>query len=227
MRGFGSENIPFESNNAVKAAEMFISLYGTKGCDITVDKNIPMGLGLGGSSADSAGVLNALSKLYGISDRIGVKQIADSTGSDTKYMLDGGYARLFGRGDEIKPIESDLKLHFLLLAPENGVSTAECFKRFDSLGAFGGNSDGAEKALINCDKVALGREMVNSLFEPAKTLSDDIKEAYDTLLEFDPLAVNMTGSGSGVYALFETPEFCTYAKSRYRGSMHAYCLKSV
>jgi 4-diphosphocytidyl-2-C-methyl-D-erythritol kinase len=227
MRGFGSEGIPFESNNAVKAAERFIEYYGTTGCDITVDKNIPMGLGLGGSSADAAGVLNALAKLYKVGEKIGIKKIADTTGSDTKYMLDGGYARLFGRGDEVKPVEADTRLNFLLLAPKGGVSTAECFRRFDSDGKFGGNSDDAEYALTNGDKAALGKCLGNSLFPAARTLSDDIKRAYDDLSSFDPLAVNMTGSGSGVYALFESPEYCTYAKSRYRGNMTAYVLKSV
>ena len=64
MHGCGSEQIPFESNNAVKAAESFINEFDTCGADITVYKNIPMGLGLGGSSADSAGVLNGLARLY-------------------------------------------------------------------------------------------------------------------------------------------------------------------
>ena len=52
MRGCGSENIPFGSNNAVKAAQAFIEKYSTRGADITVNKNIPVGAGLGGSSAD-------------------------------------------------------------------------------------------------------------------------------------------------------------------------------
>lgn len=226
MRGCGSEGIAFEENNAVRAAQAFIDGYGTNGADITVYKNIPMGLGLGGSSADAAGVLNGLSKLYKTDDTAGLKLLADSVGSDTRYMLSGGYARLFGRGNEVKNIESALKLDFLLLAPKEGVSAAECYKTFDSLGALGGNSDVAENAVIAGDKKLLAENLSNSLGIAAKKLSDSIQTAFDELSAFDPLAVNMTGSGSGVYAVFENPEYCAYAKSRYRGKFRAYCLKT-
>ena len=146
MRGQGSESIPYEENNAVRSAELFISKYSTCGADITVYKNIPMGLGLGGSSADSAGVLNALSRLYRTDDPAGLKILADATGSDTRYMLSGGYARLFGRGDEVKAVESGLKLDFLLLAPKDRVSTGKCFAEFDRSEKFGGDSgNGARK----------------------------------------------------------------------------------
>ena len=123
MRGMGSEDIPYERNNAVKAAEAFISAYSTTGADITVWKNIPMGAGLGGSSADAAGVLNALGALYGVDDAVGIKAIADSLGSDTGYMLTGGYARISGRGEIVRPLGCDLKLDLALIIPSSGVST--------------------------------------------------------------------------------------------------------
>lgn len=227
MHGQDSEGIPFKENNAVKAAELFIKAYGTNGADVTVYKNIPMGLGMGGSSADSAGVLKGLSKLYGVDDEAGIKLLADRTGSDTRYMLGGGFARLTGRGNEVKTIESGLKLNFLLLAPEARVSTARCYEEFDVSGEVGGNSGEAEEALISGDKNLLAKNLNNSLSPAAKRLSPEIAEAFAELQEFDPLAVNMTGSGSGVYALFENAEFCAYARSRYRGRAKTYILKSV
>ena len=224
MHGCGSESIAFEDNNAAKAAQLFIEKFDTNGADITIYKNIPMGLGVGGSSADSAGVLRGLAKLYKINDIAGLKILADATGSDTRYMLSGGYARLFGRGDEVKPIDGNLKLNFLLLAPKEGVSTAQCYKTFDGFKSFGGNSDDTENAIINGDKHSLS--LNNALAPAAKILSADIQTAFDELLSFDPLAVNMTGSGSGVYAVFENAEFCAYAKSRYRGKFTTYMLKT-
>ena len=95
MHGEGSENIDPERNNAVKAARAFMHHFDTCGADIAVWKNIPVGAGLGGSSADVAGVLRAMAKLYNIDDFEAVKAIADSLGSDCGYMLTGGYARLF------------------------------------------------------------------------------------------------------------------------------------
>ncbi len=225
MRGCGSELIPFESNNAVRAAESFIQAFDTDGADITVYKNIPMGLGLGGSSADAAGVLNGLARLYGVNDLAKLKLLADQNGSDTRYMLTGGFARLFGRGDIVKQIESGMRLDILLLAPKQTVSTAECYKRFRQ--AYSQPDDSAEQALERGDKYALAECVCNDLTAPAITLSDEVQTALDELKQFDPLAVNMTGSGSGVYAVFETPEFCAYAKSRYRGKFRAIQLKTV
>lgn len=226
MHGCGSETIEFCDNNAVKAAQAFTEKYGTCGCDITVFKNIPMGLGLGGSSADSAGVLNALSRLYNVNDVAGLKLLADGVGSDTRYMLGGGWARLRGRGDEVEKLESRLKLNFLLLAPRARISTAECFKAFDLSGVTGGDSSSAVDALRCGDVRSLAGYMSNSLIPAAKSLSGEIAQAFEELESFDPLAVNMTGSGSGVYALFENADYCAYARSRYRGKMATYMLKS-
>ena len=225
MHGMGSETIPHDSNNAVKAAELFIERFQTNGADIIVYKNIPMGAGLGGSSADAAGVLCGLAKLYKINDFAGLKLLADMTGSDTRYMLTGGWARLFGRGDIVKPIESRLKLHLLLLVPNDSVSTAQCYSEFDRLGDIGGNSDRAEAAVVGNDLKGLCGELSNSLMPAAASLSGEIRKSIEELKEFAPLAVNMTGSGSGVYALFENREMCAYVKSRYRGRARVYILE--
>lgn len=227
MHGQNSESIPFEQNNAVKAAQAFIDRYSTCGADITVYKNIPEKAGLGGSSADAAGVLNGLFKLYDIDDEVGKKLLADGVGSDVRYMLSGGWARLTERGTAVKYLDGNLKLDILLLVPKEGVSTKECFNLFDKECAFGTADNSAEQAVLACDKYALAKCAQNSLLTTAEKLSKDVEKAVEELREFDPLAVNMTGSGSGVYAIFENAEFCRYAKSRYRGKFAAYVLKTV
>lgn len=225
MHGMGSETIPHESNNAARAAELFVAKFGTNGADITVYKNIPMGAGLGGSSADAAGVLNGLAKLYKVDDLTALKLLADETGSDTRYMLTGGWARLYGRGNVVKAIDSGLKAHIFLLVPSGGVSSARCYSAFDKVGKTGGNSDTAERAAALNDLNGLAKQLSNSLMPAAASLSDGISDCIEELNEFAPLAVNMTGSGSGVYALFENKEMCAYAKSRYRGKAKTYILE--
>ena len=218
MHGRGSESIPFESNNAVKAANGFISRYDTCGVDITVWKNIPVGAGLGGSSADVSGTLRALKRLFEIDDESGVKEIADSLGSDCGYMLYGGYARLFGRGEEVQLLDSDLSLDIGILVPSGGVSTAQCYKKFDELAlSSGGSGQAVATAVLSGDKQELGRALHNDLFVPASALNRGVVTAYDELKSFAPLGVGMTGSGSAVFALFENDSFARYALSRYRG----------
>lgn len=227
MHGEGSENIPYEENNAVKAAERFMQRFATNGADITVWKNIPVGAGLGGSSADVAGVLRAMAKLYKIDDSEAVKEIADGIGSDCGYMLNGGFARISGRGEKVKLLEGKPRLSLGILLPKEGVSTAECYKKSDSLEKTAYTSSSAQEAIEEEDVEKLCSSLSNGLFGAAKSLNGQIEMAYNELKEFDPLGVNMTGSGSGVYAVFENDEFARYAKSRYLGKYRFILTKTV
>ena len=102
-----AEDIPVERNNAYKAAKLFAETFKTGGADVKIVKRIPLAGGLGGSSADAAGVLNAMKILYGVSED--VKPLADMLGSDTGYMTSGGFALISGRGERVEKIESETK----------------------------------------------------------------------------------------------------------------------
>lgn len=227
MHGQDTELLPYEQNNAVKAAESYIKAFGTRGADIKIYKNIPLGAGMGGSSADAAGVLRGMTKLYGAGSEKQLKELADSLGSDTGYMLTGGYARLTGRGEKVEYIDSKLRLNFLMLKPRGGVSTAECYRLYDAMPKPVKSSQNAIQAVISGDRTALGECLNNALYAPAATLNPDVKTAFDELKSFSPLGVCMTGSGSAVFALFENAEFCRWAQSRYKGKFKTIILKTV
>lgn len=226
MRGQGLESLPPEKNNAVKAGEEYVKTFGTRGADIVIYKNIPVGAGLGGSSTDVAGVLRGMTKLYGAGSERQLKEIADRLGSDTGYLLTGGFARLTGRGEQVESLKLKQRLDFLLLLSKEGVSTAECYRLSDGFPQDNISSDGAIKALREGDTVFLGKSLNNALYLPATKLNGNVKTAYEELCAFSPLGVNMTGSGSGVFALFENAEFCAWAKSRYRGKFKCIQLKT-
>lgn len=226
MRGRGSESILPSENNAYKAAERYRDAFQTCGADIEIYKNIPLGAGLGGSSADAAGVLRGMCELYSAGSESEIKDIADSLGSDTGYMLTGGFARLTGRGDKVEPLSSEMQLYGLMLKPSGGVSTAECYARYDKMPAKS-NKSGARAALESGDGAALGANLFNELYPSATLINPDVARAYRELKDFAPLGVNMTGSGSGVYALFESLELAQYARSRYRGAFECITFKSV
>ncbi len=229
MKGLGSESIPTEKNNAYKAAVAFCERYGVGGAEITVHKNIPMGAGLGGSSADIAGVLNGLAKLYGVDDEKGLDDIAASLGSDSKYMRKGGFARMQGRGNDCYYLGSERRLDLLLLCPKESVSTKACFESFDTKGKRekAGVTSRAIDAFVQGDLAALGESLHNDLCAPAKELCGEIGQAYEFLQSLSPLGVTMTGAGSCVLALFENEEFCRYAKSRYHGEALCLAVKTV
>lgn len=233
MHGMDSESIPPEKNNALKAAEAFSARFQTTGADITVYKNIPIGAGLGGSSADISGVLNGMAKLYSIQDDDALGELADSLGSDTRYMLKGGFARMQGRGEKVTALTKMPTLYFLLLCPNDGVSAGACYKKYDELQACC-TAKNAVNATDNCiaalqqnDINGVGRYVMNDLFPAASVLSASVARAMEEAQAFSPLGAVMTGSGSCVAALFETKELCEWAKSRYRGKFTAMIAKTV
>ena len=227
MHGMNTELMPAESNNAYRAAQAFTDRFKTCGADISVYKNIPLAAGMGGSSADAAGVLRGLARLYGAGSEYELKELADSLGSDTGYMLTGGFARLNGRGEKVEFLDIDKRLNLLVLIPDSGVSTSECYALYDKFPSPSTATEEAVTALKSGDLTALGKMMSNALFKPATGLCGGVKRAYEELKEFDPFGVTMTGSGSAVVALFENAEFCAYAKSRYRGKFKVIQLKTV
>ena len=230
MHGLGSEYIPMEQNNAFRSANAFCEAFQTTGAEIEIFKNIPIGAGLGGSSADVSGVLNGMAELYGVEDRKKLKEIADGLGSDTGYMLTGGFARMRGRGTEITPILADTKLHLLLFCPRSDVSSGACYREYDRLQKDAEKDFQTEKclsALLQKEVNGVGRYLTNDLFEPAKRLNQDVEQAYQDALSFSPLGVAMTGSGSCVFALFETKELCEWAKSRYKGDCDLYVVETI
>lgn len=235
MHGMGSESIPPENNNALKAAEAFSKTFGVNGADITVHKNIPIGAGLGGSSADIVGVINGMAKLYGVTDYEKLKTLADSLGSDTGYMLTGGFARMQGRGERVTPLSIDTKLHILMLCPETSVSAGGCYKEYDRLQKNGEKQpENIENCTGKCIQAVrenalneIGMYLMNNLFLPASNLNSDVKKAWEELQTFSPSGVVMSGSGSCVYAIFESKELCEWAKSRYRGKYRAYVAQTL
>lgn len=218
MHGKGSEDIPPEENNAVKAAQLFVSAFGTCGADIEIYKDIPMGAGLGGSSADAAGVLNALAALYKVDASLG--PLAAQLGSDTPYMLHGGYARMSGRGERVEPLPSPRDYHLLLFMPRTPVSTAQCYRLYDEApDALRADSAALSRALAEGDFAGVAKNVYNALQAPACRLNGEVAEALALAASFSPAACAVTGSGSAVFALFESEELCRWAKSRCRSKI--------
>lgn len=119
-------------NTAYKAARIVQNAVGGNGWDITIEKGIPIGAGLGGSSADGAAVLRALDLFYRL-PKLGVdmQKVALEVGSDVPFMLTGGLARVRGVGEDTFFMENKLKLFAIGLMSEP-VSTAAAYKAFDS-----------------------------------------------------------------------------------------------
>ncbi len=113
---------------SVKAARLLKSLTGCSlGVDISIQKKIPTGAGLGGGSSDAATTLLALNQLWGLGlNRRELADIAVELGADVPVFVNGQNAWAEGIGEKLKPVELKEDC-FAVIVPPVHVSTAEIF----------------------------------------------------------------------------------------------------
>lgn len=186
-------------NNAYKASKLFKETFNTTGVDIVINKKIPVGAGLGGSSANVAGVLKAMDILFGGGHDI--VPLANALGSDCAYMLNGGFAVISGRGTTVTPIETHLEFYLIIMTALSGVSTREVYNAFDNLKIKQLECTKTAVELLKKDqKGEFVKLLKNDLYRPASEKVPEIKANLETLSGVAPSV--MTGSGSSVFAVF-------------------------
>ena len=188
-------------NNAYKAAALFQRTFNTGGVDITVNKRIPVAGGLGGSSADIAGVLNALNRLF--ETDMNMEELAAELGSDAPYMVKGGYARISGRGEKIESLDIGRALYLVVITENAVISARSCYKKFDqkkkeyppcTAKAVSFLEEGDDKSFLSVVK--------NDLSAAACDLVPQVKFNLLALKKAGATATIVAGSGPSVVAIF-------------------------
>lgn len=191
---------PEERNTAYRAAIAVRDRYGLS-LRTEIEKRIPSGGGMGGSSADAAGVLYCAERLLaerGTPSDLSV--IAAKIGSDVIYMMRGGCARVMGTGESIERLSP---LDFTALVIDCGaVDTAECYRMFDKLGLPVSNDGEAAVRVIESGRASA---FANDLYAPACRLNGRLSECGDIAAKCGLKAV-MTGSGGCMFILNAPPE---------------------
>lgn len=198
-----------EDNICIRAARTMSELYGTGGVDITLDKRIPFGAGLGGGSSDGVAVIKAVNSIFGLG--LGDKELIDAAahfGSDTAFFVRNTPQLCTGRGEIVTPIEVDLQGFNLVVAkPDEGVSTREAYA-------------GITPSL---PKHPLAELITHPVWEWQGTVKNDfeqsvfpahprIEQLKRSMTEQGAVYASMSGSGSAVFGLFRrdtifTPPF--------------------
>lgn len=107
-----------ERNLAEEAlAELHASELTSSHLRVEIEKQIPMAAGLGGASADAAGVIAAIAT-GSKSDSNELDALALRIGSDVPFLLHGGAALATGRGEQLESLPSLRDCWFVLVCPE-------------------------------------------------------------------------------------------------------------
>lgn len=207
-------------NLAWRAARLLRDRYGTgHGARILVEKNIPPGAGLGGGSADAAAVLLGLNELWGLGrSREELAAVAAGLGSDVPFFLFGGTALATGRGERIEPLPRSPSLLIVLANPGFSVPTAEIYAALED-DDFRHPPDvaGMLQAVDDGSPHRIAASLANSLEGPCFRLHPSLAEVKTTLLAAGALGALLSGSGSTVFAIAETPARAQLLAARLRG----------
>jgi len=196
-------------NLVYRAAALWRRVRGFKaGVRLRLKKRIPVGAGLGGGSSDAAITLLALERLTGNHlDPPTLLELAAGLGSDVPLFIEGGRVLGCGRGEEVYPL-ADLPPRTCLIAfPGFAVSTAEAY---EAVGLQLTPSD--EKHRI----FTLGKRSPFPLEEWGPAENDfetfvfarwpELAKVKGQLIRAGAETASLTGSGSALYAVFESAQ---------------------
>ena len=186
----GLNNVDLQQNLIFKATEI-LKPYAKKptGLNISIEKNIPMGAGLGGGSSNAATTLIMVNKLWQCG--LTIEQLADlgvKLGADVPIFVHGLNAWAEGIGEHLTFIDLDQK-KFIVLKPDCFISTQLLF---------------SQKSLTRDTKPTkfcayqLTPSSFGNNFEPlARNLYPEVNEAMQYLDQFGK--AKLTGTGACVF----------------------------
>lgn len=202
------QDVPLDERNlAVRALRAYQGVAGWPsedwGVRIGLEKNIPVGAGLGGGSADAAGLLMLLNRLnpYPLKDDV-LKKVAASVGADVPFFLEGCPCIAEGIGDRLTPLSNIRAYSLVLIKPPFTVSTAWAYGSLEltEMGDFfmkkkveGGELEVVEVLVNDLERVTIAKYPV--LGDMKRWLMG--KGAKGSL---------MSGSGPTVFGIFDDAE---------------------
>ena len=202
-----------EENLATRAAVSLKERTGYKGgALIVLQKELPVGGGLGGGSADAAAVLVGLNELWqtGVS-RAELGEIGFGLGCDIPALLHGGAVCMTGLGEEIVPIavsdDEQSQWWLVVVNPGFSISTADIYSRCSSpLTSREFSCSNVVSALETGDVGLAAKSLFNGLQELVFTKYPIIRMAAEGLESAGALGVLLSGSGASLFGLARDEE---------------------
>jgi 4-diphosphocytidyl-2-C-methyl-D-erythritol kinase/energy-coupling factor transport system substrate-specific component len=193
----------FKYNTATAAIEKMQKKYKFNNkFRITIHKVIPMQSGLGGGSSNSATVINAVNSYLKLNlPYEELVSIATGIGADIPFFITNKPARCRGIGEKIDFINVKNDYYCLIVKPAQGCSTQGVYEVSDKMDLPIGDVELVKKALEEGDDDLLAKSIFNSLEAPAISLVPEIQVIKDKLFTAGLKIVQMSGSGSSVFAL--------------------------
>jgi 4-diphosphocytidyl-2-C-methyl-D-erythritol kinase len=174
---------------------------------IKLNKQIPIGAGLGGGSSNAACFLRSLNKIFSLNlSSHKLKEISFVFGSDIAFFLEEKASLIRGRGFVNSKISSLESIPTLIVNPRIILSTKEVFDNFIKIkNKF--SLATPDKEIIKKTAIEMIKEFPNDLTQSAIILAPIIKKIIEVLLnQTNSIAAKMSGSGSSCFAIYHDYE---------------------
>ncbi len=202
---FADNSGDIRDNIVIKAAKALADSAGVQaGANISLQKNIPVGAGLGGGSSDAAATLRLLNSLWEInySDEK-LAQIGLTLGADVPFCLYGKPAFVSGIGEVIDAAPALPQFWILLVNPRKILSTKDVFTQ--SSIDFISPAGRPERFTNTHDFIDFLQRNGNNLQKNAINIVPEITDVLDVIGQQDGVLLSrMSGSGSTCFGLFES-----------------------
>ncbi len=206
--------VPTDGRNIVwKCAERFFEHFGidSYNIEIAIEKRIMAEAGLAGGSTDGAAALHLLNALFETgADTATLCEIGVKVGADLPFCIVGGTCKVEGIGEILTPLEIPHPRYKLVVAyPKKGVSTAEAYKKIDSLeNRVPRTSDSVIEALEGGE---IPRDMHNLFEDVVLPENGEAAAIRAKMYEIGAVSAMMSGSGPSIFGLFADEEACKSA----------------
>ncbi len=174
------------------------------GLAITINKNIPIGGGLGGGSSNAGAVLLALVAQYGLDiGRDDLQRIASRLGSDVSFFLVGGTALATGRGEIVQTAPDLPKTAFVLANPGIRADTERVYAALRLRGTANKRASASNACAAFLDAPHGPKRwelMTNDLLPAARRLYPRIDEVFAMFSALGIDRAMLSGSGATVFA---------------------------
>lgn len=180
---------------------------------IHLHKNIPIGAGLGGGSADAAFFIKLVNDTFKLDMPVSeMESYARQLGSDCSFFINNQTAYCTEKGDVYENIQLELSMyHIVLVNPNIHISTANAYAGVKPQKANRILKNDVLELPINKWKGSIHNDFENSVFPQYP----EIKKIKDDLYELGAAYASMSGSGSSVYGIFEKETRLTGQFSKY------------
>ncbi len=195
-----------EGNLVLRAARLLQQKTDcTKGAAIRLTKNIPVGAGLGGGSADAAATLRALTHLWGLNiSQAQLEAWAPELGADVAMCIASRPVVACGIGEQLAPLTHPLpEMHAVLVHPRTPLLTMDVYGALVVTPAAPalGDADAARSAAEWMYYLTQARNDLETAALHVSPEVGQVRAALGAALPSSPL-VRMSGSGACCYALY-------------------------